>query len=190
MKRFVTGFAILGVLLALDARADDEGKGKAGKGKTLPDHYGKFKLGANIKAVERVGTPILRSEPAPDMVYMVMDVGAKDVDVVGLAFWQDKLVAITMVFQEGYSVDGVKGSLVKKHGPATNEDPAETLWVDSEHVMLLKAERNYMDRHNRLAITYGDLNRCQEIKRLQMEGRTNRLGPGADRKGGKDVSPE
>jgi len=160
--------------------------GKKGpKAKPLPDRYGKLKLGASVAAIERKITPVYKNEPAPDVLFMILDLGGKDVDAGILTFFKGKLAGITLIFQPQFTPEKLKKVLVKKHGLPTKEEPMETMWADSVHVMTLKHEYNALDKGERMTVTYGDLNAYQE-----MVARGARFERFPWKRGKKDVPPK
>lgn len=189
MKRISAILALLGVVGCLCVCAQDKGD-KPPKVKTLPDRYGKFKLGDSITVVERKVTPIYKQEPAPDVVNMFIDFRGKDVDTILLSFWKGKLAMIGLIFQQQYTLDAMKAVLIKKYGLPSKEEPIETVWADSLHIMILKQEYNVLDKGQRVTVGYGDLDAVQEMKALG--GQMGRWpgGAGSGKGGGRDVPPK
>ncbi|MEW6359466.1 MAG: hypothetical protein AB1696_24225 [Planctomycetota bacterium] len=186
MTRFLVYAALAVILTAgLPALAGDK---EGARVKPLPDGYKQFKLGTSRKLLERKVTPEYTVEPAPDAKIMVVEVKGTEIHGILLVLWKEKLASITLVFQEGYTLERVKASLVKTYGEPSKADPIETVWVDSKHVMALKFEYSIMDMRNRVTVSYTDIGAYQEIKESVTKGRFG-LGPGKGRGKG-DVPPQ
>ena len=53
----------------------------------------------------------------------------------------------------------------------------ETVWADSEHIMTVKSDYNFMDKGQRVTVTYADLEGMQEMMEAGMKiGRWPRNG--------------